>query len=199
MQACQRNCCRCLLWRRAGAVVAAKARLALVCADMRCRPRRLCVWLGAQVESINLKGLDRVIFVTQHPESKLVLLRQYAVRYKKSGACRRRVACVLWTPLVRAALLIISGPHSILLSPLTGCSRLGGVAACMHACAAGTRVPRTELVEMGPSLDLELRRRRQAPSDLEREATKQPKADKKKVRARRPARARVRGRAGLAE
>jgi hypothetical protein len=40
---------------------------------------------GRQVESINLKGLDRVIFVTQHPESKLVLFRQYSVRYKRSG------------------------------------------------------------------------------------------------------------------
>ncbi len=38
-----------------------------------------------QVDNINLKGLDRVILVTQHPENKRVLLRQYTVRYKKSG------------------------------------------------------------------------------------------------------------------
>lgn len=83
---------------------------------------------GRQVESINLKGLDRVIFVTQHPDSKLVLFRQYNVRYKKSG----------------------------------------------------TRVPRMELSEMGPSLDLEVRRSRPPPLELEKEATKQPKLDKKK-------------------
>ncbi|PSC75116.1 ribosome production factor 2-like protein [Micractinium conductrix] len=83
---------------------------------------------GRQVESINLAGLDRVMFVTQHPETKHVLLRQYTVKYKKSG----------------------------------------------------TRVPRTELTEMGPSLDLEVRRTRQPPVDLEKEACKQPKTDKKK-------------------
>lgn len=82
---------------------------------------------GRQVESINLKGLDRVIFVTQHPETKHVLFRQYTVRYKKSG----------------------------------------------------TRVPRTELAEMGPSLDLEVRRCRQPPVDLEKEANRRPKVDKK--------------------
>lgn len=52
-----------------------------------------------------------------------------------------------------------------------------------HAlCAAGTRVPRTELSEMGPSLDLELRRSRQPPPDVEKEAQRRPKTDKKKVR-----------------
>lgn len=46
-----------------------------------------------------------------------------------------------------------------------------------------------ELSEMGPSLDLEVRRSRQPPVDLEKEACKQPKLDKKKVGA-----ARVEGR-----
>jgi hypothetical protein len=48
--------------------------------------------LRAQVETVNLKGLDRVIFVTQQPESKLLLFRQYTVRYKKSGEQRARAA-----------------------------------------------------------------------------------------------------------
>lgn len=48
---------------------------------------------------------------------------------------------------------------------------------------AGTRVPRMELTEMGPSLDLEVRRSRQPPPDLEKEACRQPKLDKKKVGA----------------
>jgi hypothetical protein len=43
-------------------------------------------------------------------------------------------------------------------------------------------VPRTELAEMGPSLDLEVRRCRQPPVDLE-EANRRPKVDKKKVGA----------------
>lgn len=45
-----------------------------------------CPMLCLQVDTINLAGLDRVIFVTQHPHNKQVLLRQYSVRYKKSGA-----------------------------------------------------------------------------------------------------------------
>eukprot|EP00887_Chlorella_sp_A99_P003082 scaffold9.g3082.t1 len=65
---------------------------------------------GRVVESVNLAGLDRAILVVQHPESKHVLLRQYAIRLKKSG----------------------------------------------------NRVPCTELTEMGPALDLAIRRSRQA-------------------------------------
>ena len=44
-------------------------------------------------------------------------------------------------------------------------------------------MPRTELAEMGPSLDLEVRRCRQPPVDLEKEANRRPKVDKKKVGA----------------
>lgn len=47
---------------------------------------------------------------------------------------------------------------------------------------SGTKIPRTELTEMGPSLDLELRRCKAAPVDLEREATRKPKLTKKKVK-----------------
>jgi len=88
---------------------------------------------GRQVEQINLKGLDRVIFVTHSPvdpssERRVVLFRQYSVKYKKSG----------------------------------------------------TRVPRVELQEMGPRLDLELRRSRAPPPDLEKEACKQAKVAPKK-------------------
>ena len=48
---------------------------------------------------------------------------------------------------------------------------------------SGTRIPRVELLEMGPSLDLALRRVREAPPDLMAEAMRQPKTTGKKVRA----------------
>ena len=44
------------------------------------------------------------------------------------------------------------------------------------------QIPRVELAEMGPSLDLTLRRLQPAGPDLQREAMKQPKLTKKKVR-----------------
>jgi len=47
---------------------------------------------------------------------------------------------------------------------------------------SGTRVPRVELAEMGPSLDLALRRVSEAPPDLAAEALRQPKTTGKKVR-----------------
>ena len=47
---------------------------------------------------------------------------------------------------------------------------------------SGTRIPRVELQEMGPSLDLSLRRVREAPPDLMAEALKQPKMTAKKAR-----------------
>ena len=49
---------------------------------------------GREIEQVNLKGLDRVIFVSHTPptpggsdsnSSPLILFRQYAVKYKKSG------------------------------------------------------------------------------------------------------------------
>ena len=43
------------------------------------------------------------------------------------------------------------------------------------------QVPRVEMAEMGPSLDLSLRRFREASVDLQREAHKQHKPTKKKV------------------
>lgn len=70
--------------------------------------------------------------VTQHPETRHLLLRQYAVRLKKGGG----------------------------------------------------RVPRTELTEMGPALDLALRRLRAPPPELLKEALRQPKVEKKKARRR---------------
>jgi ribosome production factor 2 len=101
---------------------------------------------GRQVDAVNLAGLDRVVFVTYEPAAaagaaagagaapaagaprRTVLLRQYAVKYKKSG----------------------------------------------------TRVPRAELAEMGPRLDLEVRRAREAAPDMEKEACRRPKAGAKK-------------------
>ena len=45
------------------------------------------------------------------------------------------------------------------------------------------QIPRVELAEMGPALDMALRRHRAAAADLEKEALKQPKLTKKKARA----------------
>lgn len=51
---------------------------------------------GQQIESINLKGLDRCILVTYLPgDQKQVLFRQYSVKYKKSGEAYRKVYHVL--------------------------------------------------------------------------------------------------------
>jgi ribosome production factor 2 len=106
---------------------------------------------GRQIDHINLKGLDRVIFVTHaplaapagasadggvngsssggvgQPQPKL-FFRQYAVKFKKSG----------------------------------------------------TKIPRVDLVEMGPHMDLDVRRRKTPPVDLEKEAMTQPKVAPKK-------------------
>lgn len=143
---------------------------------------------GRQVESINLKGLDRVIFVTQHPESKLVLFRQYSVRYKKSGEllgaadgrCRARlnkppVGQAPWRPSLMPTMARLHACGGML---WLWCPAGADGSLCR---GAGTRVPRMELSEMGPTLDLEVRRSQQPPVDLEKEATKQPKLDKKKV------------------
>lgn len=40
---------------------------------------------GRQVSNLNLKGLDRVIYVTHNPINKTILFRQFSIRYKKSG------------------------------------------------------------------------------------------------------------------
>lgn len=50
-------------------------------------------------------------------------------------------------------------------------------------CAPVLQVPRVALTEMGPQLDCVLRRCRLPPVDLEKEALKQPKLTKNKVRA----------------
>lgn len=101
---------------------------------------------GRQIEHVNLKGLDRVIFVTHAPlnssssgsgggggggdtqQHPVVYFRQYSVKLKKSG----------------------------------------------------TKVPRVELTEMGPHLDLEFRRSMLPAVDLEKEACTQPKVAPKK-------------------
>lgn len=46
---------------------------------------------------------------------------------------------------------------------------------------SGTRIPRVALTEMGPSLDLSVRRHRLAPPDMEKEALRKPQLGKKKV------------------
>lgn len=95
---------------------------------------------GRQVDKINLKGLDRVIFATHvsdtpapgssEQSSASILFRQYAVKYKKSG----------------------------------------------------TRVPKVQLEEMGPHFDLRMRRRRDPPMEVEKEALRRPKLTPKKVK-----------------
>lgn len=138
-----------------------------------CRPPA-CFCLCPQVESINLKGLDRVIFVTQHPQSKQLLLRQYSVALKKSGAPWAASPGADSERPGDAAVGNFHAPAAACGSPHTCRSP----AAFLHT---GTRVPRTELTEMGPALDLELRRSRQPPVDLEKEACRRPKLDKKKA------------------
>ena len=74
---------------------------------------------GRIVDTINLKGVDRVILCTPSVTKKRqVMLRHYAIKLKKSGS----------------------------------------------------RVPRVELVDIGPSLDLTFRRTRAAPVDVQKEA-----------------------------
>lgn len=92
---------------------------------------------GREIEHINLKGLDRVIFISHKTpgasdsdSGPRILFRQYAVRYKKSG----------------------------------------------------TRVPKVQLQEMGPHLDLSICRRKTPPVELEKEAMRQPKVTAKKVK-----------------
>lgn len=65
--------------------------------------------VSKQVDNINLKGLDRVIMVTQHPESKRVLFRQYSVRYKKSGGWPRGLLISVTTPPRHAELCCPGG------------------------------------------------------------------------------------------
>lgn len=98
---------------------------------------------GRQIEHINLKGLDRVIFVSYvlptvpnggthatNDTTPTIIFRQYAIKYKKSG----------------------------------------------------TQVPKVVLEEMGPRCNLVIRRRREPPVEVEKEAKKQPKITPKKVK-----------------
>lgn len=145
------------------------------------------------MESVNLAGLDRVILVAQHPDTKRLLFRQYSVRYKKSGEAAARAGSRGGRALQqeRAAVARVAGLRACVLPGRPGSPAqhraLTACAAGWHRSnplpSAGTRVPRTELTEMGPSLDLEVRRSRQPPPDLEKEACRRPKLDKKKVGA----------------
>mmetsp|Transcript_22064 Transcript_22064/g.61231 ORF Transcript_22064/g.61231 Transcript_22064/m.61231 type:complete len:328 (-) Transcript_22064:163-1146(-) len=89
----------------------------------------LDLFRGQEVDRVNLKGLDNVIFVAA--AAGRVMFRVYAVSLKKSG----------------------------------------------------TKVPRVELTQAGPSFDFDIRRVKTPPPDVEREAMKsKPKAVKKKVK-----------------
>ena len=59
-----------------------------------------------------------------------------------------------------------------------------GVLGNPYALADWRQTPRVELAEMGPALDLALRRHRTPAPDLEKEALKQAKLGKRKVLAR---------------
>lgn len=53
----------------------------------------------------------------------------------------------------------------------------------MKLLSSGTRIPRVSLTEMGPRMDLSIRRLRFAPDEMSKEALKRPKMDKKLVEA----------------
>lgn len=53
----------------------------------------------------------------------------------------------------------------------------------MKLLSSGTRIPRVSLTEMGPRMDLSIRRLRFAPDEMLKEALKRPKMDKKLVEA----------------
>lgn len=62
---------------------------------------------------------------------------------------------------------------------------LGGLSYCTishESLPLTAQIPRVELSEMGPALDLSLHRFREATLDLAKEAHRQHKASKKKVR-----------------
>ncbi|KAL6780392.1 Ribosome production factor 2-like protein [Auxenochlorella protothecoides] len=53
---------------------------------------------GRQVDALNLKGLDRVVFVTCLPGSKTIVFRQYSVKLKRSGTKVPRVELEIMGP-----------------------------------------------------------------------------------------------------
>ncbi|GLC50860.1 hypothetical protein PLESTB_000439900 [Pleodorina starrii] len=87
----------------------------------------LDMFRGEPVDKINLAGIDRVLMAVAVDDDRLQL-RQYSVRFKKSG----------------------------------------------------TRIPRVALTEMGPRIAFSVRRFRLPPTDLQKEALKQPRLGKKK-------------------
>jgi hypothetical protein len=149
---------------------------------------------GRQVDRVNLAGLDRVLQLVADPRSPgRLLLRQYAARYKKSGESlgKEGRAGRSWLRGGRTR----SEVQEVCAGPAGGAGGLAGLGrqapwAPPHRALLssprfpppGTKIPRAELTEMGPSLDLELRRCKAAPIDLEREATRKPKLTKKKAR-----------------
>ena len=85
---------------------------------------------GKEADTVNLKGLERVICVTHRAADDAILFRQYHVRLKRNASAARG------TP--------------------------------------AARLPRVELEEMGPRMDMALRRTRFASADLLRQAMREP-------------------------
>ncbi len=91
-------------------------------------------------------------------QDRILYLRQYAIRLKKSGTKVRFPIQVLHECWHQLAYTARQASQMIWL-----------------------QIPRVELTEMGPSLDLKLRRARAPAAQVEKEAFKQPSLTKKKV------------------
>jgi|APGre2960657404_1045060.scaffolds.fasta_scaffold32776_1 hypothetical protein len=76
--------------------------------------------------------------------------------------------------------LNLAGLDRVLIAVATGEKRILLRQYAIRLKRSGTKVPRASLAEMGPRLDLALRRCKPAPPDLEAEALKQPAGLKKK-------------------
>jgi len=101
---------------------------------------------GQQVDQINLQGLDHVIILTAN-DDKTILFRHYHIKLKKSGS---KVSCYYnyhWQ-----------------------------VSLKLETLNEYFQIPRVELEEMGPRMDLTVRRTQFASDDLRREANRKPRA-----------------------
>ena len=109
---------------------------------------------GRQIESVNLKGLDRVVFITHAPLHSTNSSSIVGNGSNGSGAAQQLQQ--------QQRLIVYFRQYAVKLKK------------------SGTRVPRVELIEMGPHMDLEVRRVKVPPGEVEKEALQRPKVTAKK-------------------